>query len=119
QAFAPLARDVGSAAITALTFAFNALRPVLSVVGTIFQAVGQFVANNAGLFRTLAVAVLGGLAAFKAYQVALRLTTAAKVAFAAITNGLRIAMIAVRFPTLAMAAATRVLNTAFRANPIG
>src|SRR5690625_956266 len=119
QAFAPLARDVGSAAITALTVAFTALRPVLATIGNVLQGVGQFVANNATLFRTLAAAVLGGLAAFKTYQIALRAVTAAKAAFAVVSNGLRIAMIAVRFPTLAMAAATRVLNTAFRANPIG
>src|SRR5690625_419855 len=119
QAFAPLARDVGSAAITALTFAFNALRPVLATIGNIFQAVGGFVANNAGLFRTLAAAVLGGLAAFKTYQVVLRASRVAMVAFTAVQNAGRIAMIALRAPTLAFAAARRVLNTVLRANPIG
>src|SRR5690625_1768081 len=53
EALMPLAKGIGTGAITALTWAFTALRPVISAVGAAIAWVGNLGANNAGAARAL------------------------------------------------------------------
>lgn len=133
KALAPFAKFVAGAAIGALIVAFRALAPVIRLVGNLIGALGNFAENHTTTFRILAGAVLGGVAAWKAYRIATAATMAVQKAIAGQLITTRIGLVALKVQAIAtavaqrtVAAATkawaiaqRLLNVAMRANLIG
>ena len=101
QAIIEVFGPVVAGAVGLAVVAFGKLTEVLQPVGQAILAVAGWMRENEQVLRTIAVAILAGIAAWKAYQ-----------AVVALINGVKTAIMAMRTAMIA-------LNVAMAANPIG
>ena len=99
----------------ALNMVAKAVPPVLNA----FNGLMSFLNQNRTVIEVLAVAVMSGVAAWKAYQVALTVTKAVTSAYQAVSRGLALVMSLQAQGLGTPRAAWMALNIAMNANPFG
>lgn len=117
---------LGEAIGTAVAGAVRVLVPIVSALIPIFAQILTFVGNNAEAFISLGVAVMAGVAAWRAMSAATTAYSAVAGVVRGVMTGVTTAMAAYRagltLKTAALAgasAAQRALNLTMKANPIG
>lgn len=117
---------LGTTIGTAVTNAVRVLIPLVSALIPVFAQIVTYVGQNADKFLALSVAIMGGVAAWRAVSVATRAYAAVAGVVRGVMAGVTAATAAYRagltLKTAALvgaSAAQRALNIAMKANPIG
>lgn len=113
---------MATSVLPALTKFFEEFQAGKTPLNDVFNAIGglfTFIKDNWSLISTLTVAVVTGVAAFKAYEGILIAVKAAKLAWIAVSTTMTVIMGLMRGATIASTLAQLGLNAALIANPIG
>ena len=114
--FDQLKEDLGKSLLPALKVVTDFLTDQL-IPG--LRSLGKFFKDNSTIIITLTGAVLAGVAAWKAYQIILVVTSAVTKAYTAVQTVMRTGTLVSIASTNGLAASMLKLNAVMRANPIG